>query len=158
MQHGRNIFFKKWLGYLTNQADICFCREHSLTSQKVSLFGWPAVWLVRIQLLCLCLINNILTCLAKFKPVKQEVSRTVILPLSKQVSVLWFMDALTFSVTSTYGRFLKVLGKKSSYKSSQHIRKLFGLFLCTNFYSYFLARFGKFGLLVYSNIRSHWFR
>ena len=57
-------------------------REHSLTLQgEVSLYGWPPVWLLWIQLLCLCIIYNRFACLAKSKPVKQEVSCTVILPL-----------------------------------------------------------------------------
>ena len=58
--------------------------EHSLTSKgEVSLYDWPPVWLVTIQLLCLCLIHNTFTRLAKSEPVKQEVSRTLILPLTK---------------------------------------------------------------------------
>ena len=40
-----------------------------------------SVWL--IQLLCLCRIRNRLTCLVRSKLVKQEVSHTVILPLTK---------------------------------------------------------------------------
>jgi len=36
-----------------------------------------------LQLLYLCLINNRFTCLAKSKPVKQEVSHTVIVPLKR---------------------------------------------------------------------------
>ena len=36
--------------------------------------------LVRIQLVFLCLMKNIFTCLVKSKPVKQEVSCNVILP------------------------------------------------------------------------------
>ena len=37
-------------------------------------------YVVWIQLLCLCRLNSSFTCLVKFKPVKQEVSCTVILP------------------------------------------------------------------------------
>ena len=53
---------------------------------KVSLYGWPPVFLVWILLLCLCWIRNIFTCLVESKLVKQEVSCTVILAM---VSVLW---------------------------------------------------------------------
>ena len=42
-----------------------------------SLYSRPPVWLVWIQVLCLCLINNICNCLAESKPVKQKVSRSV---------------------------------------------------------------------------------
>ena len=48
----------------------------------LSLYRWLPVWL-RIRLLCLSLIHNTFTRLAKSKPVKQEVSHTVILPLTK---------------------------------------------------------------------------
>ena len=58
---------------------------------EVSLYGWTPVWIVWIQLLCLCLINNIFTCSAKSKPVKQDISHIVILPLTKWVSVLWLV-------------------------------------------------------------------
>ena len=59
-------------------------REHSFTSQgEVSLYGWPHVLLVWIQLLCICLINSRFICSAKSKPVKQEVSCIVIPPLMK---------------------------------------------------------------------------
>ena len=54
-------------------------REHLLRKGK---YGWPPVWLLLIQLLCLCLINNRFTCSGKSKPVKLEVSRAVILPLT----------------------------------------------------------------------------
>ena len=47
---------------------------------------------VQIQLLWLCWVNNRFTCSVKSKPVKQEVSHTVILPLTKCVSVLWLVD------------------------------------------------------------------
>ena len=47
---------------------------------EVSLYGWPSVWLIRIQLFCLCWIWYRFTSLAESKPVKQEVSSTVILP------------------------------------------------------------------------------
>ena len=42
-----------------------------------SLYSRPPVWLVWIQVLCLCLINNICNCLAESKPFKQKVSRSV---------------------------------------------------------------------------------
>ena len=44
-----------------------------------------------IQLPCLCWNRYRFTVLVEFKPVKQEVSRTVILPLMKWVSVLWYI-------------------------------------------------------------------
>ena len=56
---------------------------------EVSLYGWPPVYFVCIQLLCSCCINNSFTCLSKSKPVKQEVSGTVIIP--PMVSVLCFI-------------------------------------------------------------------
>ena len=51
---------------------------------------WPPVGLVWIQPLCLCSINKIFTCSVKSTPVRQEVSHTVILALTKWVSVLWW--------------------------------------------------------------------
>ena len=47
---------------------------------EVSLYGWPPIYFVEVQLLCLCWISNCFTRLVKSKPVKQEVSRIVILP------------------------------------------------------------------------------
>ena len=46
---------------------------------EVSLYGWPVNfdWIHRLYL---CWIGNSFPCLVKSKPVKQEVSRTVILP------------------------------------------------------------------------------
>ena len=52
-----------------------------------SLYGWPLVFFVSTELLCLCWMNNSVTCLVKSKLIEQKVSRTVILPLI--VSVLW---------------------------------------------------------------------
>ena len=45
---------------------------------------------VRIQLLWFSWMSNIFTCLVKSKPVNQGVSHTVILPLTKLVSIFWF--------------------------------------------------------------------
>ena len=65
-------------------------REHSLRYfvRGVSMYGWPPVWLVWIQLLCLCLINNRFTCLVKSKPVK-HVSCTAILPPTVKILPFW---------------------------------------------------------------------
>ena len=69
-----------------NLQKINNCRKNGwfiqriLTWGEVSLYGWRPVYLVWIQLLCLCWINNSFTCLVKSKAVKQEVSRTVVLP------------------------------------------------------------------------------
>ena len=49
---------------------------------------------------CLCWMNNTLTCLVKSKPVKQEVSRTVIFP--HKVSVLWTISPIQRSVARPY--------------------------------------------------------
>ena len=51
---------------------------HHRGSITVRLTSCFFLW---IQLLCLCWMNNCFTCLTKFKPVKQEVSRKMILPL-----------------------------------------------------------------------------
>ena len=68
------------------------------------MYGWPPVYFVRNQLFCVCLISISFTCLVEFKPFKQEVSRTVILP--SMVSVLWrIYAALKMFMTSTYARF-----------------------------------------------------
>ena len=56
-------------------------QQRTLTIGEVSLYIWPPVYFLWIQLLCLCWMNNCFTCLTKFKPVKQEVSRKMILPL-----------------------------------------------------------------------------
>ena len=77
-------------------------RENSLTLKgEVSLYGRPPVWLVWIQTLCLRWIVHWFTCSAKSKKVKQEVSCTFILPLTKYVIVLCFtlIDTLTHSLT-----------------------------------------------------------
>ena len=50
-------------------------------------YGWPPILFVCLQLLCLGWINNKFTCLVKSNPVKQEVSCTVILRLTK-ISIL----------------------------------------------------------------------
>ena len=54
--------------------------KYHCTADLLFIFIW-------IQLLGLCWINNQFTCLVESKPVKQEVSHTVILPY--MVSVLW---------------------------------------------------------------------
>ena len=46
------------------------------------MYGWPPVWMVRVQLLCLYWIRFRFPSLVESKPVKQEVSHTVILPLT----------------------------------------------------------------------------
>ena len=51
------------------------------------MYGWPLIWLVWIQILCLCLNSNRFTFLAKSKPVKLEVSLSGLLPLTK-----WAID------------------------------------------------------------------
>ena len=43
-----------------------------------------SVFLVWVELLCLCWINNTSASFVKSKPVKQEVSHTIILPLMKK--------------------------------------------------------------------------
>ena len=50
------------------------------TYEEVSLYSWHPVYFVWIQLLHLCWISISFTCLIESKPVKQEASRTVILP------------------------------------------------------------------------------
>ena len=52
------------------------------------------MWLVRIQPFCFIKTVNRFTCLAKSKPVKQEVSRIVILPLTKWVFSGWYKSTL----------------------------------------------------------------
>ena len=77
---GRSAIFSLAIN-ISNITTVCItsAREHCLTSWgEVSLHSWPPVWQVRIQLLCFCWIRS----LAESKPVKQEVSRTVILPLT----------------------------------------------------------------------------
>ena len=75
-----NLHYSQWDGLNIIEAD-------SLTSlREVSLYGWPPVCFVWIQLLCFGWISNIFTCLVESKPVKQDVSLTVIFPLwSKRV-------------------------------------------------------------------------
>ena len=64
----------------------------------MSLYDWPPVYFVWIQLLCLCCINNSFTCLVKSKPVKQEVSHTAILPPMVRV----FSDhIITFNIVQS---------------------------------------------------------
>ena len=57
--------------------------QRKLTLGEVSLHDWP-VCFVLILLLSLCWMNNNFTCLVKSKPVKQEVSHTMIFPLLSQ--------------------------------------------------------------------------
>ena len=57
-------------------------KQRTLTYFK-RLYSWPPFWLVLIQLLCLCWIRYSFTSWVKSKPVKQEVSCTVILPHRK---------------------------------------------------------------------------
>ena len=45
--------------------------QRILTKGEVSLYGWPPVYFVWIQLLCLRWMNNSFACLVKSKPVKQ---------------------------------------------------------------------------------------
>ena len=54
--------------------------QYKLPPNQVWLYGWPLVYFVWIQLLCLCWMSNSVICLFKTNPVKQEVSCTVILP------------------------------------------------------------------------------
>ena len=62
-----------------------FIKPENSDLRVTSLYNWPPVYFVWIQLFCLSCINNSFTCLVKSKPVNQEVSHTVILP----PSVLW---------------------------------------------------------------------
>ena len=72
---------------LLQELTIKRLNQRILTSGEVSLYVWPTINFVWIQLLCLCWINNNFTCLVNSKPVKQEVSCTEILP--SMASVLW---------------------------------------------------------------------
>ena len=56
------------------------CIYNMAHPREVSLYGWSPVYFVWIQLLCLYCMKNNFTCLVKSKPVKQEISHTVILP------------------------------------------------------------------------------
>ena len=69
--------------YALNSRAVYQLREYLLQKGKYHLYGWPPVFLVCIQRLYLCWNNSRFTCLIKSKPVKQEVSRTVILPFTK---------------------------------------------------------------------------
>ena len=60
--------------------------QRTLTYGEGWLYSWPPVYFVWIRLICICLTSNSFTCLVKSKPVKQEVSRIVILP-----SPLWWV-------------------------------------------------------------------
>ena len=68
-------------------------RQRTLTFVEVSLHSWSPVYFVWILLLSLWWMNNSFHCLAKIKPVKQEVSCTVILPL------WWLFSALRIGIT-----------------------------------------------------------
>ena len=59
-----------------------------LNEQHIYLFGWIQTSQTWYQLLCLCWMNNIFTCLVESKPVKQEFNYAVILPPFKLVSML----------------------------------------------------------------------
>ena len=108
----------------------CFDRIISQysTQGEVSLYGWPPAWLFCIQLLCLCLINNRFTCSAKSKPVKQEVSQTVLLPhptahkLSREVVyvccylTLWYvLLAMPFFILTGRGEYRSPTLKPSQF-------------------------------------------
>ena len=67
--------------------------QRTLTYGKVSLYGWPPIYFVWIQLLCFCWISNSFTCSVKSKPVKQEVSCTVLIP--PMLSILWYRPTYT---------------------------------------------------------------
>ena len=62
------------------------CNVKAENTHSLHKVKYP-VWLVWIQLFC-CIKLSTDTCLAKSKPVKQEVSRTVILPLTLKVSFI----------------------------------------------------------------------
>ena len=64
--------------------------QKTLTLGEVSLYGWPPVYFAWIQLLCQCWISKSFTCLVKYKPVKQEVSGTVMLPPMVSVLLLYY--------------------------------------------------------------------
>ena len=56
------------------------------------MYGWPPVYFAYIKLLCLCSVSISFTRLVKSKPVRQEVSRTVILPPPSKRSKLLSCD------------------------------------------------------------------
>ena len=62
--------------------------QRTITYGEVTQYFWVPDNFVWIQLLYLCWMNYSFTCLAKSKPVKQEVNRTVLFPLV--VSVLCY--------------------------------------------------------------------
>ena len=64
-----------------SSSDLSVCHKPENTYfREVSLCGWPPVYFVWIQALCSCWFSISFTCLVKSKPVKQEVSCTVMLP------------------------------------------------------------------------------
>ena len=74
------IWIQNWLKHKLVTAILNVLCQRTLTEGEVSQYDWPPDYFVWIQLLCLCLVNYRFTSLVKSKPVKQEVSCTVILP------------------------------------------------------------------------------
>ena len=81
---------RRWCRWITKLVSNEICRqsrEHWLKWKYHCTADWRPVYFVLIEVLCYCWISNSFTCLVKSKPVKQEVSRTVI--LFPMVTVLW---------------------------------------------------------------------
>ena len=76
--------------------------QRTLTYSEVSLYGWPPAYFVYIQLLCLCCINSSFTCLVKSKPVKQEVSRTVVSKAAIREHSLSIVSVLCLQLLQTF--------------------------------------------------------
>ena len=74
--------------------------KRKLTWGDVSLYGWPPVYFVWIQLLCLFWISISFTCLAESKPVKQDVRCVVLLP--PMTDALWLNCQAIVKVLNEY--------------------------------------------------------
>ena len=105
---------------------------------QVALYSWTPNLYFRIQLLCLCWMNNKFTYLATTKPVKLELSHTGILPLTKNISILCSKHPLATSEVQN----------RSNYKTTElfcrrcnwnnfHIQQKAGLFCKTIFLTLF---------------------
>ena len=91
----------------------CIWEQSLSSSEEVSLYGC----FIMFGFNCFAYVsmNNRFTCLVKSKPVKQEVSRTVILPLPKKVRIIWIHASTHICINDVHQDSLTASWKKHPY-------------------------------------------
>ena len=132
---------------------LCFCWKflaEKTNFRGSSPYGWPPVYFVKIQLLCLCWMNNSFACLVNSEPVKQEVGH--------MVSVLWPWWQFFQQVAQISGDYLGCFGKCQSLwlRFGQHLEKFGATFIPSSGHIEGPRLFGHTQTKFYETYRAAW--